>query len=282
MSSRSSLPKAGVMGWPVGHSLSPRLHGFWLKLYGIDGAYDALPVKPEDLATVLRALPAQDLRGVNLTLPHKEAACALVDRLEPEARRIGAVNLVTVDAEGRLEGRNTDAYGFAQNLLTSGYTPKGGVAMVLGAGGAARAVIAALSDMRLSEIRLVNRTIERAEKLAREFATPSCKIMALDPGNAASQLKDCELLVNTTSLGMKGQPALDFSLETLPFSAAVTDIVYTPLETDLLRRARERGHLAIDGLGMLLHQARPAFLAFFGRDPEVTEELRRYVLAENT
>ena len=172
--------------------------------------------------------------------------------------------------------------GLAQNLLSSGFAPKNGVAFVLGAGGASRAVLVALADMGFSEIRIANRTAERAEKLAHEFSGPRCKITVVDWAKAPDALSDVELLVNTTSLGMKWQPALVFSLDKLPLTATVTDIVYAPLETDLLRLAKQRGHRVIDGLGMLLHQARPSFAAFYGRDPEVTDELRRFVLTEKT
>ena len=271
---------AGVMGWPIGHSLSPRLHGFWLRAYGIAGNYEALAVKPEDLPSALRDLKAKGFVGVNLTIPHKVEACRIVDTLDPTAERIGAVNLVTVDAEGRLQGSNTDAYGFEQNLLASGYKPSNGTAFVLGAGGACRAVLVALENMGFTEIRLANRTKDRAETLARELQTSQTRIFAIDWAEAQSALTNVDLLVNTTALGMAGQPSLDFSMENLSPSAAVTDIVYTPLETDLLRQARARGHRAIDGLGMLLHQARPAFRAFFGPDPQVTEALRAYMLAE--
>lgn len=270
------------MGWPIGHSLSPRLHGFWLQKLGLAGSYEALPVRPEDLAVSLRGLQDRGFCGVNLTVPHKVAACAIVDELDPTARRIGAVNLVTVEKQGRLFGRNTDAYGFTQNLLAGGFKAERGAAFVLGAGGACRAVIVALVDMGFGEIRIANRTLERAEKLAREFAAPSCKISVAAWDEAPQALPNIDLLVNTTSLGMKGQPALEFALDALPTTAFVTDIVYAPLETDLLRRAKLRGNRAIDGLGMLLHQARPAFKAFFGRDPQVTEELRRYVLEDKS
>ncbi len=267
------------MGWPVGHSLSPRLHGFWLREYGIAGAYEAFAVKPEDLALSLRGLQEKGIVGVNLTIPHKVAACVIVDELDPVAKRIGAVNLVTVGADGRLLGRNTDAYGFAQNLLASGYKPTGGGAFVLGAGGACRAVLVALENMGFSDIRLANRTKEKAEILARELQTSRTRISVIDWDGASAATEGVDLLVNTTSLGMAGQPPLDFSLEGLPRDAVVTDIVYSPLETDLLRRARQRGNRVVDGLGMLLHQARPAFEAFFGKDPEVTERLRRHVLS---
>lgn len=270
--------RAGVMGWPIGHSLSPHLHGFWLQTMDLPGSYEALPVKPEELETALHSLKDNGFRGVNLTIPHKVAACAIVDEIDAAAKRIGAINLVTVDEHGKLAGRNTDAYGFAQNLLSSGFVPSGGTAFVLGAGGACRAVIVALADMGFSEIRLANRTSERAEALALELTTDKCKILVVNGDDAPHRLEGVELLVNSTSLGMTGQPGLGFVLDALPQNACVTDIVYSPLETDLLMRAKNRGHRTIDGLGMLLHQARPAFEAFFGKDPEVTEELRQYVL----
>ena len=271
--------KAGVMGWPISHSLSPRLHEFWLQKYGIEGRYDAWAVAPSDLTTTLRGLSAQGFRGVNLTVPHKVPACSIVDRLEPMARHMGAVNLVTVEPDEQLLGRNTDAYGFKQSLILGGFKSSKGTALILGAGGACRAVIVSLIDVGCGEILIANRTTDRAEKLAWEFSLPECKITAVDWGDVSSMLHGVELLVNTTSLGMTGQPPLELSLDTLRVSAFVADVVYTPLQTDLLRRAATRGHKVIDGLGMLLHQARPSFEAFFGRDPEVTDELRRYVLA---
>ena len=262
------------MGWPVGHSLSPRLHGYWLKRYGIDGDYEALPVEPETLSAALKALAKRNFQGVNLTVPHKEAAMEIVDEIEPLARRIGAINTVIVRADGTLYGRNTDAYGFAQNLLAAGFKP-GKTATLLGAGGAARAGIAALLDMGFTDIRIVNRTREKAEKLAAEFAPE--KIRAFD-WNDSKALEDTELLANATSLGLKGQPPLELVLSALPREAWVTDMVYAPLQTDLLKRAAAQGCKTVDGLGMLLHQARPAFAEFFGTDPEVTPELRTYVM----
>ncbi|MDR3450998.1 MAG: shikimate dehydrogenase [Alphaproteobacteria bacterium] len=270
---------AGVMGWPVSHSLSPRLHGFWLRAYGISGRYDALAVQPENLTASLRALPQQGMRGVNLTVPHKEAAMKIVDSLDDTARRIGAINLVTVTDEGKLHGSNTDAYGFGENLTAGGFSG-GHSALLLGAGGASRAIIVALIDKGFGDIRIANRTIERAQKLAQEFTTPQCRITAVTWDEIPAAMRETDLLVNATSLGMRGQPPLEIALDTLPVSATVTDIVYAPLETALLQQARQRGHRAIDGLGMLLHQARPAFAAFFGRDPEVTPELRAYLLAD--
>jgi len=270
------------MGWPIGHSLSPCIHGFWLRQYNIAGSYEALAVKPENLPVALLELKAKGYVGVNLTIPHKVAACKIVDALDPSAQRIGAVNLVTVDERGRLLGSNTDAYGFTQNLLASGFKPKNGTAVVLGAGGACRAILVALADMGFSTIRIANRTREYAERLAEEFSTSQTKISVLSWNNAPQALSDIDLLVNATSLGMKGQPALIFSLDKLPPAAAVADVVYAPIETKILKKAKQQGFKTIDGLGMLLHQARPSFKAFFGRDPEVTEELKSFVLSEKT
>lgn len=267
---------AGVIGWPVGHSRSPRLHGFWLEQYGIDGAYLPLPVKPEDFAEVFRALPRMGFRGVNVTVPHKEAALALADHVEPLARRIGAVNTLIVRADGSMEGRNTDAFGFIENLRqgSPGFSAGRGPAVVLGAGGAARAVIAALQDDGCPEIRLLNRTMARAEEVAADLGG-SVRVVAWE--KRAEALAEAGLLINTTTLGMNGQPPLEIALDDLPGDALVSDIVYAPLETDLLARARARGNRAVDGLGMLLHQARPGFAAWFGVMPEVTGELRAFV-----
>ncbi|MEO5335438.1 MAG: shikimate dehydrogenase [Magnetospirillum sp. WYHS-4] len=269
---------AGVMGWPVSHSLSPRLHGFWLDRYGIDGAYLPLAVRPEDCEVVIRLLPRLGFAGANVTVPHKETAFAVVDELEPLARRIGAVNTLVVREDGGLLGRNTDAFGFLENLRAGqpGFRSAAGPAVVLGAGGAARAVVAALVDDGVPDLRLVNRSRDRAENLAATLGGP---IRVVDWADRAAALDGAVLLVNTTTLGMKGQPPLDLDLAVLPPEALVTDIVYAPLETPLLAAARARGNPAVDGLGMLLHQARPGFAAWFGREPEVTDELRAFVLA---
>ncbi len=266
---------AGVMGWPVAHSRSPLLHGFWLDQYRIDGAYVPMAVRPEDLATALHALPRLGFAGCNLTLPHKEQALDLVDRLDPIARRIGAVNTIVV-IDGKLEGRNTDAFGFIENLRTAlpGWNAAAGPAVVLGAGGAARAVLVGLLDQGAPEIRLVNRGRERAESLARSLGGA---IRVVDWRERADALDGAALLVNTTSLGMSGQPPLELALDALPGTALVHDIVYAPLETPLLAAARRRGNAAVDGLGMLLHQARPGFLAWFGTMPEVSPALRAAV-----
>lgn len=276
LSGRARL--AGIMGSPVAHSLSPRLHGHWLARYGIDGAYVPLPVPPERLEQALRALPALGFAGVNLTIPHKEPAVALVDRLSSAATRVGAVNTVVVEADGTLSGDNTDGFGFIAALSESevGWRAPAGPAVVLGAGGAARAVVVALIDAGVPEIRLLNRTAERAQALAAELGGP---IRAIAWAERSAALAGAALLVNTTSLGMKGQPPLDLALDALPRSALVTDIVYTPLITPLLAAAQARGNPVVDGLGMLLHQARPGFRAWFGVDPVVDAELRAVVAA---
>lgn len=272
------MTRAGVMGWPVAQSRSPVLHGFWLEQYKIDGSYELLPVPPDVLERELRALPARGFAGCNLTIPHKERALALLDRLDGAARRIGAVNTVIVARDGALEGRNTDAFGFHASLAAAmpGWNPAGGPAVILGAGGGARAVAAALVDHGAPEVRLLNRHRPRAEALAAALGGP---ITVLNWAQRAAALAGAALLINTTSLGMTGQPPLDIILDDLPRAALVNDIVYVPLETPLLAAARARGNPVVDGLGMLLHQARPGFAAWFGVEPEVTPALRARVLA---
>ena len=275
---------AGIMGWPVAHSRSPALHNFWIEEHGIDGAYVPLPVRPEQLAEALRALPLLGFRGCNLTLPHKQMALSIVDRVEPLAHRIGAMNTVIVMPDGTLEGRNTDVFGFRENLRERApdWTPTAGPAVVLGAGGAARAVVAALIEARVEEIRIVNRTPARAERLADDLAAPATRMTIRTWGERDAALRDAGILINTTSLGMAGEPALKLDLSQLPPTAVVVDIVYVPLETALLVNARQRGHRVIDGLGMLLHQGRPGFEAWFGSPVQVTRELRAAVLTTLT
>jgi shikimate dehydrogenase len=269
---------AGVLGWPVGHSRSPRLHGYWLDRHGIDGAYLPLPVRPEAFGSVLAALVELGFRGVNVTVPHKQAALAACDEIDPNAERIGAVNTIVIES-GRTRGSNSDGFGFMENLRQGapGWQAANGPAVVLGAGGAARAVVAALLDAGAPEVRLVNRTRTRAEVLAKNLEG---SITVAEWSERQACLQDATLLVNTTTLGMAGGQALDLDLDRLPGAALVNDIVYTPLETPLLAAARARGNPVVDGLGMLLHQARPGFAAWFGIEPEVTEELRRFVLAD--
>lgn len=272
---------AGIMGWPIAHSRSPALHGFWLQEHGIDGAYVPLAVSPERIEQALRALPALGFRGCNLTIPHKQAALKVMDRVDGFARRIGAMNTVIVAPDGTLEGSNTDVFGFRENLHEQAPRWSGttGPAVVLGAGGSARSVIAALSAEGVAEIRLVNRTLDRAEIVADDLAVPETRITAHLWQQRAEVLAGAGILVNTTSLGMEKEPPLEINLAELPQSAVVVDIVYVPLETGLLAAARRRGNLAVDGLGMLLHQGRPGFTAWFGIAPEVTSALRQAMLA---
>ena len=270
---------AGVMGWPVSHSKSPRLQGYWLAKYGIDGSYMPLPVKPENFETALKSLRDLGFAGVNVTIPHKQAAMAACDRLSSRAKRVGAVNTITFGDNGEVMGDNTDGFGFIENLRqeADGHAFCSGAAVVLGAGGACRAVLVALLDEGSPEIRLANRTRKRAEDLAGEINDPRIKVV--DWPLAPDALEGASLVVNTTSHGMLGQPTLEIDLAGLPQTALVTDIVYAPLMTDLLLQAKDRGNPIVDGLGMLLHQARPGFHRWFGIDPEVTQDLRDFVLS---
>jgi shikimate dehydrogenase len=268
---------AGVIGWPIAHSLSPRLHGFWLDRHRVDGAYVPLAVKPGMLARALSGLSALGFAGANVTIPHKEEACSLVDEVSDLALRIGAVNTVVVRSDGRLFGTNTDAFGFIANLEAGcpGFRADAGAAVLLGAGGAARAIAVALLDAGAAALVIVNRDQGRAERLAAELG--SARVRVEPWAKRAEVAGEAALLVNATSLGMAGKPPLDVDLAALPGEAVVTDIVYAPLVTPLLAAASSRGNRTVDGLGMLLHQARPAFQAWFGIDPEVSPELRRYV-----
>ena len=269
---------AGVIGWPIGHSRSPRLHGFWLETYGIDGAYLPLAVAPEKLELAVRGLQAAGFRGLNVTIPHKEAVMALCDRLDDSAARIGAVNTLVFE-EGCILGFNSDGFGFVENLKAgaAGRDLFGAPGLLLGAGGAARAVAVALLEAGLPELKISNRSPERAEQLAAELGE---RVTLVPWAERAAALGDLGLLVNSTSLGMNGQPLLELPLDRLPREAVVTDLVYSPLETDLLAAARTHGCPVVDGLGMLLHQARPGFEAWFGKAPEVTDALREAVLRD--
>jgi shikimate dehydrogenase len=271
---------AGIMGWPVGHSRSPMLHGFWLDETGTDGAYVPLPVMPEHLEQALRALPVLGFRGCNLTIPHKQTALRIADRAEPLARRIGAVNTIIVAPDGTLEACNTDVFGFRENLREAvpEWKPAAGPAVILGAGGSARAVVAALTDAGVTEIRIVNRTLSRAEIVARDLERSGTQITVHPWSEVSNVQRDAGLLANTTSLGMIGEPPLVLDLS-LPPTAPIVDIVYVPLETDLLTSARRRGNPVVDGLGMLLHQGRPGFEAWFGAPVRVTPELRATIVA---
>ncbi|HEY7991349.1 MAG TPA: shikimate dehydrogenase [Stellaceae bacterium] len=269
---------AAVMGWPVAHSRSPVMHRYWLERHGLDGDYVKLAVPPDRLGPALRGLANLGFAGCNLTIPHKETALAFLDEVDPQARAIGAVNTITVLPDGKLHGANSDAFGFIANLKAGapGWTAASGPAVVLGSGGASRAVLAALLQAGVPEIRIVNRTQDRAAALAKQLGA-DLKVLPWEQRNTA--LAGANLLVNTTSLGMTGAPALDLSLDALPAAAVVNDIVYVPLETPLLAAARRRGNRVVDGLGMLIHQGRPGFAAWFGIEPEVTPELRARMVA---
>ncbi len=268
---------AGVMGWPVEHSKSPRLHRFWLEQLKVDGAYIPLPVSPGRLPEAIAGLPLLGFRGVNLTIPHKELVIPLCDKIDETARRIGAVNTVVVE-DGVLHGTNTDAFGFIENLRqNSSWTAPAGAVVLLGAGGAARAIAVALSDNGVQDLRIVNRTRERVQSLIQSTGLKNASFV---PWNERDQALDgAALVVNATSLGMQGSPNLDLNLAALPKTAVVNDIVYAPLLTPLLADAAARGNPVVDGLGMLLYQAVPGFKAWFGISPDVTEELREFVLA---
>ena len=266
---------AGVIGDPIQHSLSPRLHNYWLQDYDMDGAYIPLQVGAENLGRVLRTLPMMGFRGVNITVPHKEAALAEMDEVSGEANRIGAVNTVTVLKDGRLHGDNTDAFGFIENLNehTSDLSHYLKHAVVLGAGGAARAICVALQDAQCKQITLVNRTESKAQSIADRLGN-----ITVAPWEERERLLvDATLVVNTTSLGLKGKAPLELGLTHLSANALVTDIVYNPLETDLLKAAMAKGCHTVDGLGMLLHQARPGFQRWFGAMPRVDDGLLRYI-----
>jgi shikimate dehydrogenase len=268
---------AGVIGWPVAQSLSPRLHGFWLEQHRIDGAYVPLPVRPENFSVALRGLRLAGFAGVSVTVPHKEAAFALADRCDAAAMAAGAVNQLVFHEDGSVEGLNTDAGGLEASLGENlGTSLNGKSAVLLGAGGAARAAVLALDALGAAEIRILNRHRDRADVLAAALgANVKARLVPMDLGDWTKAAGDAALVVHTTSAGMKGSPPLDLALDVLPKGAAVCDIVYNPLETELLKRARARGLKTIDGLGMLMHQAVPAFRAFYGVTPKVTPELRR-------
>jgi len=285
LSEARGRPFAAIVGWPVELSRSPALHGFWLKQQGIDGHYGRLPVEPrrealEELVAFLRKMP--NARGCNLTLPHKIDIMPLLDRIHPDAARIGAVNTVIKQADGTLEGRNSDGFGFLAHLKASAPSWKAdaGPVVVLGAGGAARAVVCTLMDAGVPELRLINRTQDNAVKLGVAFTPKDGRRIAIERWDERSDALDgATLLVNTAAIGMTGKAPLEIDLGKLPKTAVVDDIVYIPLETDLLKRARARGNTCVDGLGMLLHQGRMGFEAWFGRKVTVTDEQRKAVLA---
>ncbi len=263
---------AGVMGWPVAHTRSPAIHNHWIAQYSLKGAYVQLPVQPQNLEAAIRGLPALGFAGCNITVPHKVNAMQLMDTLHPAARRVAAINTVVVQADGSLLGMNNDGYGYIQSLRDAQPDWRGdaGPALVVGAGGAARAIVVALLDEGVPEVRLCNRTQEKAQALKDAFGD---RVTVVPWAERNSAMAGVRLLVNTTTQGMHGQPALDVALDDLPAEALVSDAIYIPLETPLLAAARQRGHQTVNGLGMLLNQARPAFHAWFGVLPELTPGL---------
>jgi shikimate dehydrogenase len=269
---------AGLMGWPVMHSRSPKLHNYWFETHGLAGTYVPLGIEPGKLEAALHALAPLGFAGCNLTIPHKETALAFVDEVDAMARRMGASSCIVVRRDGSLLATNNDGYGFIEGILEAdpGWRADAGPIVVIGAGGGSRAVVYSLAERGAREIRLFNRTFGRAEALAQEFGGP-IKAMPWEDRHAA--LDGAAMVVNTTSQGMVGQPALELDLNKLPTRALVADIVYIPRETPLLAAARSRGNRTVNGLGMLLHQARPAWKAWFGIDTEVTPDLRALIEA---
>src|SRR5438445_2715205 len=278
MADQNTFGIAGLLGWPVAHSRSPVIHNHWLAHYGIPGRYVLFPVPPEKLEAAVRGIAALGLRGCNVTTPHKQAIFPLLDRVDDLARKIGAVNTVVVEKDGTLTGFNNDGNGFIQSLRDADpkWSPGSGPILVLGAGGAARAVVASLAAQGAKEIRLVNRTFERAQGIADEYGPP---VTALPWEQRNEALADVALLANATNQGMAGKAALDISLDRLPPQALVGDLIYTPPETPLLAAARARGNTTVNGLGLLLNQARPAFQAWYGVLPEITPGLLRAIQA---
>lgn len=269
---------AGVMGWPVSHSRSPVIHNYWIAKYGLRGVYGLFPVEPTQLCTAIHGLRALGLAGCNVTIPHKVEAMKHMDWIDPIALRMGAINTIVVQSNGALHGFNNDGFGFIESLKAqrTNWNVNSQPIVLLGAGGAARAIIVSLIDAGAKEIRLLNRTRHKADKLRDEF---SAFITVYDWAERNDALNGGSLLINTTSLGMQGQEHLDISLHQLPIDALVCDVVYTPLETALLTTARRRGNTTVNGLGMLLHQARPAFNKWFGIMPEITPSLVEIVSA---
>lgn len=272
-----NTPLAAVLGWPIAHSRSPRLHGHWLHRYGIAGHYVPLPVMPEHLAEVLRAMPRMGFVGANVTIPHKESVLALADVVTDRAALIGAANTLIFRPDGKIHADNTDGYGFIANIrqMAPDWIADLGPAAVIGAGGAARAVVASLLESGVPELRIANRTRIRAEQIKAEFGA---KVVVYDWAQAGNMLEGATTVVNATSMGMEGKGALRVPLDALMPGALATDLVYTPLMTPFLVEAQARGCRIVDGLGMLLHQGAPGFERWFGSRPEVDDALRAAVM----
>lgn len=277
MTDENRIPLAGVIGSPISHSKSPRLHEYWLRKYGLPGFYIPMDIAQSDLQETIRTLPKLGFVGINVTIPHKESVLALADLVTDRAALIGAANTLIFRKDGKLHADNTDGYGFVENLRQNAphWRPMSGPAAVLGGGGAARAVVASLIEIGVPEVRLSNRTRTRADALRAEFGA---KVVVYEWVQAGNMLDGAVTVVNTSSLGMVGKPDFRVPLDALSPNAVVSDLVYTPLETTLLRKAREIGCTTVDGLGMLLHQASPAFERWFGRRPEIDDDLREIML----
>jgi len=272
--------KTGVIGHPINHSKSPIIHNYWIKKGDLEGSYEAIDIAPENLKTEIQRLVDEGYAGFNVTIPHKEAILELCDEVDGNSEVCGAVNTVVIE-DGKLIGHNTDSFGFLTNIKTAqpDFDFEAGAAVVIGAGGAARAVVSGLIGHRIPEVILINRTKERAEKIAKEIGLGTDLVEVVDWDERHDMLQWANLVVNTSSLGMEGQPELDLNLDKLSTDALVNDIVYSPLETQLLKAAKARGNPTVTGIGMLLHQARPSFYEWFGVMPNVDEELERLVLA---
>ena len=273
-----NAPRAGVVGWPVAHSRSPTIHRYWLKEFGLAGSYERFAVQPAEFHEFASQIGRDGLVGANITAPHKETAYALCDRRTPVADALGAVNTYWQE-DGRLWGDNTDVAGFLANMdeTAPSWAERAKLAVVMGAGGAARAILYALISRGFERIVVVNRTQARADALAAQFGSST---KAAPWAALPTELAAADLLVNTTILGMVGQPPLAVELSALPDSATVADAVYVPLRTPLIEAASARGLRSVEGLGMLLHQAAPAFARWFGRRPVVTPALRALVETE--
>lgn len=275
------MTRAGIIGWPIEHSRSPLIHGTWLKRYGIDGSYERFAVKPEDVRSFLSDLSGKGLVGCNVTIPHKQAALAAADVVHDSARAIGAANTLWLEG-GKLHADNTDSYGFMTYLRAEvpSWPRMRGPVLILGAGGAARAIIHGFIEARVEEILIANRTLARAEELAKAFAGRGSKLSAIGWETRQAAAVDAGVIVNTTSLGMKGEGDLGISFDRVGPMTVVADIVYVPLVTPFLAAARAAGLVTVDGLGMLLHQAVPGFHRWFGVRPEVTSDLYELILAD--
>lgn len=278
MTELAKIPLAGVIGHPIAHSRSPALHGFWLRRYGVKGHYIPMDVAPADLETTLRHLPKIGFVGLNVTLPHKEAILKIADVITDRAALIGAANTLIFRKDGKIHADNTDGAGFVANLRQNAphWVPAAGPAAVFGAGGAARAVVAALIEVGVPEIRIANRSRPRAEALRADFGA---KLVVYDWVQAANMLEGAATVINTTSLGMAGKPEFRVPLDAIEPGAVVNDLVYNPLKTAFLAEAEERGATIVDGLGMLLHQAAPGFERWFGPTPAVDDATRQAVLS---